>query len=136
MSRSVGVIAPVLLLLVCLVATAPARPGAGAAGRQVMQGFQWHHLARQASRCLVHTPAGYLHLGAVGWQLDPLSLMTVGPAGIESSVESQALATLSGAAGWRRTRPRCANPATYRRTWCGSLCRFRLAGGFRCRQTS
>ena len=96
MSRSVGVIALVLLLLACLLATAPARILALVlpAGEVSMQGFSGTLWRGKASRCLVQTPAGYLHLGAVGWQLDPLSLLLLAPRlGIESNWGSQALAT-------------------------------------------
>lgn len=44
-----------------------------------MQGWSgtlWHG---RASRCLLQLPPGYLHLGAVEWSLDPLSLLTLAP---------------------------------------------------------
>ena len=81
MSRMLGALALVLLLLICLLATSPARllglvlPS----GQVVMQGFDGTLWQGKASRCLVRTPAGYLHLGAVSWQLSPLSLLLFAP---------------------------------------------------------
>ena len=95
-SRTAGVMALLLLLLVCLVATAPARLlGLLLPGEQlVMQGFGGTIWQGSASRCLVQVGPGYLHLGAVRWQLHPLSLVTLAP---RLSVESQwGSQTLSG----------------------------------------
>jgi general secretion pathway protein N len=70
-----------LLLLLCLLATAPARllglvlPSV----RVTMQGFSGTLWRGQASRCLVQTPAGFLHLGVVKWHLNPLSLILFSP---------------------------------------------------------
>ncbi len=103
MSRSLGAGALVLLLLASLLVTAPARllglvlP----AGQVAMQGFSGTVWRGKASRCLVQTPAGYLHLGAVGWQLDPLSLLLLAPRlSLDSRWGSQTLTgqlTLRGA---------------------------------------
>ncbi|MEE4145838.1 MAG: type II secretion system protein N [Halieaceae bacterium] len=81
MSRILGACALVLLLLICLLATSPARllglvlPS----GQVVMQGFSGTVWDGKASRCLVWTPAGYLNLGAVSWRLSPLSLALFAP---------------------------------------------------------
>ena len=81
MSRILGAFALVLLLLVSLLASSPARlvglvlP----AGQVVMQGFSGTVWQGNASRCLVRTPAGYLHLGAVSWRLSPASLALFAP---------------------------------------------------------
>lgn len=77
-----------LLLIVSLVVSAPARllslvlPGE----RILLQGFDGSLWRGTVSRCLVRTGPGYLHLGRVGWQLDPISLLTLAP---RLSVESQ-----------------------------------------------
>jgi hypothetical protein len=70
-----------LLLLVSLVLFAPARlVGLVLPAEQIaMQGFSgtlWHG---SASRCLVRTGSGLLHLGAVSWSLKPFSLLTFSP---------------------------------------------------------
>lgn len=81
MSRILGAFALVVLLLVCLLATSPARllglvlPS----GQVVMQGFSGTLWQGKASRCIVRTPAGFLHLGAVSWQLSPASLALLAP---------------------------------------------------------
>lgn len=81
MSRILGASALLVLLLICLVATSPARllglvlPS----GQVVMQGFSGTVWDGTASRCLVRTPAGYLHLGTVSWRLSPLSLALFAP---------------------------------------------------------
>lgn len=71
----------VLAFVFAVIAAAPARllqfvlPG----DQVVMQGLSgtlWHG---RASRCLLQLPPGYLHLGAVEWSLDPLSLLTLSP---------------------------------------------------------
>ena len=96
MSRAFGVSALVLLLLVCLLATAPARLLGLAlpSGQVVVQGFSGTLWQGKAGRCLVKTPAGYLHLGAVKWRLDPLSLLLLAPrVTLESSWGNQTLAT-------------------------------------------
>lgn len=70
-----------LLLLFCLVVAAPARLLAPILppGQVLMQGYSGTLWEGKASRCLVKTPAGYLHLGAVGWRLDPWSLLRFAP---------------------------------------------------------
>ena len=80
-SRSFRAAVLVLLLLACLLATAPARLlGLVLPSEQVvMQGFTGSLWQGKASRCLVKTPAGYLHLGAVSWRLNPLSLILFAP---------------------------------------------------------
>jgi len=70
-----------LLLGVSLVASAPARllnlvlP----AEQVLMQGFGGTLWRGSASRALVRAGPGYLHLGAVHWSLDPLSLLSLAP---------------------------------------------------------
>jgi len=96
MSRTARVGALGLLLLACLLVTAPARiigwilpPG-----QVVMQGFSGTLWQGKASRVLVLTPAGYVHLGALDWRLDPWSLLLLAPRiKLESTWGNQALAT-------------------------------------------
>ena len=70
-----------LLLLISLVLSAPARlVGLVLPGEQiVMQGFNGTLWRGFASRCLLRTESGMLHLGAVSWELGPLSLLTLSP---------------------------------------------------------
>lgn len=96
MSRTFGAIALLVLLLLCLLATAPARLLGWVlpAGQVSMQGFGGTLWQGKASRCLVNTPAGYLHLGSVSWQLQPWSLLLLAPQlTFESGWGSQTLAT-------------------------------------------
>jgi len=93
-SRTTGALALLILLLICLLATAPARllglvlP----VDRIVMQGFTGTLWSGDASRCLVKVGPGYLHLGAVRWQLRPLSLLLLAPRlNLESNWGSQAV---------------------------------------------
>lgn len=95
-SRAFGAAALVLLLLFCLLASAPARllglvlP----AGQVTMQGFSGTLWRGEASRCMVQTPAGFLHLGAVSWRLKPLSLLLFAPRlSLDSRWGSQTLVT-------------------------------------------
>jgi hypothetical protein len=71
----------VLLLVTSLLATVPARVlGWLLPAEQIsMQGFSGTVWNGEASRCLVKTPAGYLHLGVVSWRLQPLSLLLFAP---------------------------------------------------------
>ncbi|MEH6580472.1 MAG: type II secretion system protein N [Halioglobus sp.] len=68
-------------LLVLMVTSAPARllgllvP----ADRLVLQGLSGSLWQGSAARCLVATGNGYVHLGAVTWQLSPLSLLHLSP---------------------------------------------------------
>ena len=80
-SRILRALALAVLLLLCLLATAPARLlGLVLPSEMViMQGFSGTLWRGNASRCLVQTPAGFLHLGAVKWRLKPLSLMLFSP---------------------------------------------------------
>jgi len=70
-----------LLLCVSLVVSAPARllnlllPPE----QVLMQGFGGTLWRGSASRALVRVGPGYLHLGAVRWSLDPLSLLLLAP---------------------------------------------------------
>ena len=77
-----------LLLTVSLLVAAPARLLALVlpAERVLLQGFDGSLWRGTVSRCLVRTGAGYLHLGRVAWQLDPISLVTLAP---RLSIESQ-----------------------------------------------
>ena len=81
MSRLVRAAALVLLLLVSLLVSAPARllnlvlPD----DQVIVQGFNGTLWRGSASRCLVRVGPGYLHLGAVRWSLDPVSLLLLAP---------------------------------------------------------
>ena len=81
MSRFTWVIALAVLLLVSLVVSAPARLlGLFIPGQQVlMQGYSGTVWRGSASRALVQTGPGYLHLGAVQWSLDPVSILLLAP---------------------------------------------------------
>ena len=81
MSRTLGGLALVLVLLACLVASAPARlVGLVLPSDQVlMQGYSGTLWRGGASRCQVRAGPGYLHLGAVEWQLQPGSLLLFSP---------------------------------------------------------
>ncbi len=81
MSRFIGGIALTILLLVSLVVSAPARLlGLFIPDQQVlMQGYTGTVWRGSASRALVQTEPGYLHLGAVQWSLDPVSLLLLAP---------------------------------------------------------
>lgn len=96
MSRSLRAISLVLLLLISLLVSAPARllglvlPS----GELLMEGFSGTLWRGKANRCLVRTDVGYLHLGAVEWRLRPFSLLLFAPrVTIESHWGSQTLAT-------------------------------------------
>jgi hypothetical protein len=80
-SLTVRAFALLALLLACLLASAPARLlGLVLPAELVaMQGFSGTLWQGQAGRCLVKTGAGYLHLGAVSWALEPLSLVWLAP---------------------------------------------------------
>lgn len=81
MSRLSQAVILVTLLLVCLLASAPARllsllvP----APQVVMQGFSGTLWRGKAGRALVQIGPGYLHLGTVQWRLSPLSLLLLSP---------------------------------------------------------
>jgi len=81
MSRLAWGVALALLLCISLLVSAPARllllvlP----AEQVLMQGFGGTVWRGSASRCLVRAGPGYLHLGAVQWSLDPLSLLLLAP---------------------------------------------------------
>lgn len=81
MSRPLLAVGLVLLLLVTLIATAPARlVGLVLPADQVlMQGLTGTLWQGRAARCLVQVPGGYLHLGNVSWSLSPLSLLVLAP---------------------------------------------------------
>ncbi|HEY7776841.1 MAG TPA: type II secretion system protein N, partial [Kineobactrum sp.] len=70
-----------VVLLACLAVTAPARLVALALppGKVVAQGFSGSLWQGRASRVMVATDAGLLHLGEVHWELSPLSLLTLSP---------------------------------------------------------
>ena len=70
-----------LVFVVTLVVNAPARLlGLFLPGDQVvMQGFEGSLWRGSASRTLLRTEVGYLHLGAVQWSLHPLSLVFFAP---------------------------------------------------------
>ena len=79
--RLAGGIALVLLFLAILLATAPARLLNQVLPPEqiVLAGVQGTLWRGNASRCLLRLPQGYLHLGAVEWSLDPLSLLMLSP---------------------------------------------------------
>lgn len=83
MSRAAQGLALSILLLLCLIAAAPARlllyalPG----NEIIMQGFSGTLWRGQANRVLVATGPGYIQLGRVRWLLSPLSLLTLSPSG-------------------------------------------------------
>lgn len=81
MSRTLGVAALVLLLLLCLLASAPARLlGLLLPSDQiVLGGFSGTLWRGRVSRCLVRAGPGYVHMGAVQWRLQPLSLLLFAP---------------------------------------------------------
>lgn len=85
--RLAGGISLVLVFIAVLVATAPARlltyllPGE----QIVLAGVDGTVWRGSASRVMLQLPPGYLHLGAVNWSLDPLSLLLFAP---RISVES------------------------------------------------
>lgn len=96
MSRTLRVVAVLLLLVVCLLVSSPARLLALVlpSDQVVMQGFSGTLWRGSASRCLVNSPAGYLHLGAVSWRLKPLSLLLFAPRlDLNSKWGNQALST-------------------------------------------
>ena len=74
-------VALVLVLLLSLLASAPARMlSLVLPGEQVlMSGLAGTLWQGSASRCMLRLPQGYLHLGAVKWSLHPLSLLTLAP---------------------------------------------------------
>ncbi len=96
MSRAAQGLALSILLLVCLIAAAPARlllyvlP----ANEVIMQGFSGTLWRGQANRALVATGSGYIQLGRVHWSLNPLSLLTLSPSGrLDSEWGKQKLST-------------------------------------------
>jgi general secretion pathway protein N len=88
MSRIAWGLVLALLLCVSLVVSAPARLlNLVLPSEQVlMQGFGGTLWRGNASRALVRVGPGYLHLGAVHWSLDPLSLLLLAPRLTLSSV--------------------------------------------------
>ncbi len=81
MSRSLAGLGLMILLLIALLASAPARlivhllP----ADAVIMQGVQGTLWSGQATRVLVASGSGYLHLGQMEWRLRPLSLLLFSP---------------------------------------------------------
>lgn len=81
MFRVAAGVATGVLFVVFLLALVPARlvngflPGTNV----IMQGYSGTLWRGAASRCLVATGSGYLHLGRVRWSLSPLSLLTLSP---------------------------------------------------------
>lgn len=95
-SRTIRASALALLLLVCLLATAPARLLGLLLPSEmiIMQGFSGTLWRGKASRCMVQTPAGLLHLGVVKWRLSPWSLILFSPhLSLDSDWGSQTLIT-------------------------------------------
>lgn len=96
MTRTFQGVALLMLLLACLLVSAPARllgmllPQ----GQIVMQGFSGSLWRGSASRCLVQAGPGYLHMGTVQWRLEPLSLLLLAPRlSLDSKWGGQTLAT-------------------------------------------
>jgi len=95
-SRTIRASALALLLLVCLLATAPARLLGLLLPSEmiIMQGFSGTLWRGKASRCMVQTPAGLLHLGVVKWRLSPWSVILFSPhLSLDSDWGSQTLIT-------------------------------------------
>ncbi len=94
MSRTAAGLALGILLVVILVATAPARLlGAFVpADRVILQGYAgtvWHG---SANRALVAAGKGYIHLGQLTWSLSPWSLLGLSPViAVESNWGKQKL---------------------------------------------
>lgn len=92
-----------LILLCSLLVSAPARMlSLVLPGEQVlMSGLAGTLWQGSASRCMLRLPQGYVHLGAVEWSLDPVSLLTLAPRlTLSSEWGSQAISgelTLRGA---------------------------------------
>jgi len=74
-------VALAVCFLVSFVASAPARMLALLLPEEqvLMQAFNGTVWSGSAGRCMVRTAAGYLHLGAVQWSLEPLSLLLFAP---------------------------------------------------------
>ena len=81
MSRTLAGLGLTVLLLLALLVSAPARliihllP----ADAVIMQGVQGTLWRGQATRVLVASGSGYLHLGEIEWRLRPLSLLLFSP---------------------------------------------------------
>jgi general secretion pathway protein N len=95
-SRTAQGLALSILLLVCLIAAAPARlllyvlP----ANEVVMQGFGGTLWRGQANRVLVAAGSGYIQLGRVQWSINPFSVFTLSPSGrLNSKWGKQQLST-------------------------------------------
>lgn len=80
--RSLQVVVLLLVLVVSLLAAAPARliTYVLPEGQVVLQGLAGTLWEGRASRAMVRIPAGFLHLGSVNWALSPASLLTLSPA--------------------------------------------------------
>ena len=81
MSRVAAGVGLVVLLIIILVATAPARL-LGAfipPGKVVLQGYSGTVWRGSANRALVAAGAGYIHLGQIKWSLSPWSLLGLAP---------------------------------------------------------
>ena len=75
------VMAGLALLVVSLVASAPARllPRLLPADQILVQGLEGSLWRGSASRALVAAGPGYVHLGSLKWRLSPLSLLLLAP---------------------------------------------------------
>jgi len=94
--RLITGLALAVVFLACLIASAPARllNSFLPADRVILQGFSGTLWNGSASRALVGAGSGYIHLGAVSWSLNPLSLLTLSPGlRVESSWGKQQLST-------------------------------------------
>lgn len=80
--RSLQVVVLLLVLVYSLLSAAPARlinyvlPD----DQIILQGVAGTVWEGRASRAMVNTPSGFLHLGSIDWTLSALSLLTLSPA--------------------------------------------------------
>ncbi len=96
MFRLITGFALVVVFLACLIVSAPARLLSGFLPLDdiILQGLTGTLWRGSATRALVGTGPGYLHLGAVRWSLKPMSLLTFSPRlHVESSWGKQQLST-------------------------------------------
>ncbi|MEZ5568137.1 MAG: type II secretion system protein N [Halioglobus sp.] len=79
--RLAGGLALVLVFIAVLIATAPARLLTYLLPDEqiVLAGVDGTLWRGRASRAMLQLPPGYLHLGAVNWSLDPVSLLLFAP---------------------------------------------------------
>ena len=94
MVRTVAGLALALSLSIALLASVPARLISSfvPSGQVLMQGVSGTLWRGHASRVLIRSASGYLHLGRVNWHLSPLSLLWFSPRiSLDSSWGSQSI---------------------------------------------